>query len=48
MGTIYATTCANLTIGYHETKVYSIICQSYALASKHSWFRYSDCQVTNG
>ena len=39
----------NLTIDYHEIKVYSIISQSYALASKHfqnSWFRYlDDCQI---
>ena len=34
---------------YHEIKVYSIICQSYALASKYfenSWFRFLDnCQI---
>ena len=44
MGTI-----ANLTMGYHEIKIYSIINQSYALASKHfqnSWFWYlDDCQI---
>ena len=26
MGTIFATTYVNLTMGYHEIKVYSIIC----------------------
>ena len=49
MGTIFAPTYANLTMGYHEIKVYSIISQSYALASKHlqnSWFRHlDDCQI---
>ena len=49
MGTIFVPTYANLTMGYHEIKVYSIIRQSYALASKHfenSWFRYLDnCQM---
>ena len=49
MGTIFAPTYANLTMGYHEINVYSIIRQSYALASKHfekTWFRYLDhCQV---
>ena len=34
---------------YHEIKVYSIISQSSALASKHfenSWFKYlDDCQI---
>ena len=49
MGTIFAPTYANLTMGYHEIKVYSIISQSYTLASKHfqnSWFRYLDnCQI---
>ena len=49
MGTIFASTYGNLTMGYHEIKVYSIIRQSYALASKHfenSWFRYLDnCQI---
>ena len=32
-------------MGYHEIKVYSIIRQSYALASKYfenSWFRFLD------
>ena len=49
MGTIFSPTYANLTMGYHEIKVYSIISQSYALASKHfqnCWFRYlDDCQI---
>ena len=49
MGTIFAPTYANVTMGYHEIKVYSIIHQSYALSSKYSenfWFRYLDnCQV---
>ena len=48
MGTIFAPIYANLTMGYHEIKVYSIIRQSYALASKHfenSWFRLDDCQI---
>ena len=46
MGTIFAPTYANLTMGYHEIKVYSIIRQSYALANKNSWFRYlDDCQI---
>ena len=49
MGTIFAPTYANLTMGYHEIKVYSIIRQSYTLASKHfknSWFRFlDDCQI---
>ena len=51
MGTIFAPTYtyANLTMGYHEIKNYSIIRQSYALASKHFenfWFRYlDDCQI---
>ena len=43
MGTVFAPTYANLTMGYHEIKVYSSISQSYNLASKHfqnSWFRY--------
>ena len=35
MDTIFAPNYANLTVGYHEIKVYSIICLSYALASKH-------------
>ena len=45
MGTIFAPTYANLTIRYHEIKVYPIICQSYSLARKHfenSCFRYLD------
>ena len=49
MGTIFAPTYARLTMRYHEIKVYSIISQSYALASKHfqnSWFRDLDaCQI---
>ena len=49
MGIISTPSYTNLTIGYHEIKVYSIINQSYALASKHfqnSWFRYlDDCQM---
>ena len=49
MGTIFATTFANLTMGYHEVIVYSIIRQSYSLDSKHfenSCFRYlDDCQI---
>ena len=46
MGTIFAPTYANLTMGYHEIKVYSIIRQSYALANKNSWLRYlDDCQI---
>ena len=35
MGTIFAPTYSNLTMGYHEIKVYCIICQSYALLGKH-------------
>ena len=45
MGTTLTPTYANLTMGYHETKVYSIICQSHALAIKYfknSWFRFLD------
>ena len=49
MGTIFAPTYANLTKGYHEFKVYSIIRQTYALASKYcenSCFRVlDDCQI---
>ena len=49
MSKIFAPTYADLTLGYHEMKVYSIIRQSYALARKHlqnSWFRYlDDCQI---
>ena len=49
MGTIFVPTYVNLTMWYHEIKVYSIISQSYALASKHflsSWFIYlDDCQI---
>ena len=48
MGKIFTSFYANLIMGY-EIKVYSIICQSYALASKHfenSWYRYlGNCQV---
>ena len=45
MGTTFAPTYTNLTMLYHEMKVFSIIFQSYALASKHfenSRFRYLD------
>ena len=35
MGTVFATTYSNLTMGYREIKVYSVIRQSYTLASKH-------------
>ena len=35
MGTILAHINANLTMIYHEIKDYSIIHQSYALATKH-------------
>ena len=49
MGTIFAPTYTNLTTGYHEIKVYSIISQSYALVNKHfqiSWFRdLGECQI---
>ena len=49
MGTVFAPTYANFTLGYHEIKAYSIISQSYALASKHfqnSLFRdLDDCQI---
>ena len=49
MGTIFAPTYANLTVGYYEIKVCSIVCQSYAIASKYfenSWFRLlEDCQI---
>ena len=49
MGTIFSPTYANLTMGYRKIKIYSIIRQNYALATKHfenSWFRYSDdCQI---
>ena len=40
MGTTFGITYPNLTMGYHKIKVYSIIHQRYALASKHfenSW-----------
>ena len=45
MGTNYAPTYPYLSMGYHEIKVYSIISQSYASASKHfqtPWLRYLD------
>ena len=32
---IFAPTSANLTVGYHEIKVYSFIRQSYTLTSKY-------------
>ena len=49
MGAIFASTFANLTMGYHEIKGCSIICQSYAFASKYfenSSLRFlDDCQI---
>ena len=49
MGTVFAPTYANFTMGYQEIKVYCVIHQSYTLASKNvenSWFRYlDDCQI---
>ena len=49
MGTIFAPTYANLTIGYHKIWVYSVIRQSYPLASiyfENSWFGFlDDCQI---
>ena len=45
MGTISAPVYANLTIGYYEIKVYSVIRQGHALASQYlgnSWFRFLD------
>ena len=49
MGTNLASTYVNLTMGYHEMKVYSVIYQSHASASEHfesSWYRFSDnCQI---
>ena len=49
MGTIFTPSYANLIMGYHKIKRYSIIRQSYALASKNfenSWFRFlDDCQI---
>lgn len=49
MGTIFAPTYANLTMGYHEVQLYSIIYQNYRLASDYftnSWFRFlDDCQI---
>ena len=35
METVFAPAYTNVTIRYHEVKVYFIICQSHALASKH-------------
>ena len=35
MGTNFAPSCENLTMGYHEITYYSIIRQSYALVSKY-------------
>ena len=35
MGTIFAPTIGNLTMGYHEIKFYSIIRQRCTLTSKH-------------
>ena len=43
MGTIFATTYANLTMGYPETKDYSVIRESYTPSSKYFqnfWFRF--------
>ena len=50
MGTIFAPTYANLTMGYHEVKLYSIIKNTYNLTvSKYfrdNWFRFlDDCQI---
>ena len=49
MSAIFAPTYVNLTMGYHEIKVYSIIHQSHALASKYfenSFFRFLGyCQI---
>ena len=49
ISTIFATTYLNLTMRYHEIKVYSIIQQSYSLTSKHfknSWFSFLGyCQI---
>ena len=45
MGTIFAPAYMNLTMGYYEIKVYSIIHLSCALARKYfqySWFRFLD------
>ena len=45
MGTIFVPTYANLTIGYDKIWVYSVIRQSYPLASiyfENSWFRFLD------
>ena len=49
MGTIFTPIYANLTMSYHEIKVYSIMHHSSALARKHfekSWFRFlEDYQI---
>ena len=49
MGITFTPTYANLTMGYYEIKVYSIINEGYALVTKHfqnSCFRYlDDCQI---
>ena len=49
VGTFFSPTYANLTMGYHEIEVYSIISQSYAIARKHfqnSSSKYlDDCQI---
>ena len=34
MGTVFASTYAKLTVGYHENKFHSVIHQSYSLASR--------------
>ena len=50
MSTIFASNYPNLTMGYDEIKAYSIIHQSYTLASKrfeNFWFRFfDDCQIS--
>ena len=47
MGTIFERIYANLTMGYHEIKVYSIICQSFSQQTPCKFvFRYlDDCQI---
>ena len=49
MDTIFTPTYVNLSIGYHEIKVYSTIHQSYALACKYfknTGFRFLDnCEI---
>ena len=49
MGRIFSPTYANLTMLYHQTKFYSIMCQRHALAGKYnenSLFRFLDhCQI---